>query len=71
MRPPGPRGLPVLGSLPDVRRDPPGVFLRAALEYGEVASVQVGARQEYLITNPAAWVPFGAGPPMFIERRQV
>jgi cytochrome P450 len=53
MRPPGPRGLPVLGSLLDIRRDPTGVFLRAALRYGDVAYFTVGPRQGYLITNPA------------------
>ena len=53
MRPPGPRGLPVLGSLLDIRRDPTGVFLRAALQYGDVAYFQVGPRHGYLITNPA------------------
>ena len=52
MRPPGPRGLPVLGSLLDIRRDPTGVFLRAALRYGDVAYFTVGPRQGYLITNP-------------------
>jgi len=53
MRPPGPRGLPILGSLLDIRRDPTGVFLRAALRYGEVVHFTVGPRQGYLITNPA------------------
>src|SRR6185436_19073583 len=53
MRPPGPRGLPVLGSLLDIRRDPTGVFLRAAQRYGDVAYFTVGPRQGYLITNPA------------------
>jgi cytochrome P450 len=52
MRPPGPRGLPILGSLLAIRRDPTGVFLRAALRYGDVAYFKVGPRQGYLITNP-------------------
>jgi cytochrome P450 len=52
MRPPGPRGLPALGSLLDVRRDPTGAFLRAALRYGDVVYFKVGPRQGYLITNP-------------------
>jgi cytochrome P450 len=53
MRPPGPRSLPVLGSLLDIRRDPTGVFLRAAQRYGDVVYFHVGPRQGYLITNPA------------------
>jgi len=53
MRPPGPRGLPVLGSLLDVRRDPAGVFMRAAERYGEVVYLKIGPRRGYLITNPA------------------
>ena len=43
----------MVGSLLDVRRDPTGVFLRAALRYGEVAYFKFGPRQGYLITNPA------------------
>jgi cytochrome P450 len=53
MRPPGPRGLPILGMLLAVRRDPTGVFLRAARRYGDVAYFKIGPRRGYLITNPA------------------
>jgi cytochrome P450 len=51
--PPGPRGLPVLGMLPAVRRDPTGVFMRAARRFGDIAYLKIGPRQGYLITNPA------------------
>ena len=51
--PPGPRGLPILGMLPAVRRDPTGVFMRAALRYGDVAYLKIGPRRGFLITNPA------------------
>ena len=50
--PPGPRGLPILGMLPAVRRDPTGVFMRAALRYGDVAFLKIGNRRGFLITNP-------------------
>src|SRR5215510_10630578 len=53
MVPPGPRGMPILGMLPAVRRDPTGVFMRAALRFGDVAYFKIGPRQGYLITNPA------------------
>src|SRR5262245_54059576 len=52
-RPPGPRGLPILGMMPAVRRDPTGVFLDAALRYGDVAFFKIGPRRGYLLTNPA------------------
>jgi hypothetical protein len=71
MRPPGPRGLPILGSLLDIRCDPAGVFLRAALKYGDVAYSKVGPRQGYLITNPWPLITLRPhfGMPIFIEPR--
>jgi len=51
--PPGPRGLPILGMLPAVRRDPTGVFMRAAQRYGDVVSFKIANRRGFLITNPA------------------
>jgi cytochrome P450 len=53
MVPPGPRGLPILGVLPAVRRNPTAVFMSAALRFGEVAYLKIGPRRGYLITNPA------------------
>jgi cytochrome P450 len=44
--------MPILGMLPAVRRDPTGMFLKAALQYGEVVYFRIGPRQGYLITNP-------------------
>jgi cytochrome P450 len=52
-RPPGPRGLPILGVLPAVRRNPTAVFLDAAHRFGEVVYFKIGPRRGYLITNPA------------------
>jgi cytochrome P450 len=49
----GPRGVPVLGMLPAVRRDPTGVFMRAARRFGDVVYFKIGPRRGYLITNPA------------------
>jgi cytochrome P450 len=52
MCPPGPRGVPFLGVLPAVRRDPTAVFLNAARQFGDVAYLKIGPRRGYLITNP-------------------
>jgi cytochrome P450 len=53
MLPPGPRGLPILGMLPAVRRNPTAVFMSAARRFGDVAYLKIGPRRGYLITNPA------------------
>jgi cytochrome P450 len=50
--PPGPRGLPVLGMLLAVRRNPTAVFLDAARRFGDVAYLKILSRRGYLITNP-------------------
>lgn len=51
-RPPGPRGIPILGMLPAIRRDPVGVFMRGAQRFGDVVYYKIGPRRGYLITNP-------------------
>src|SRR5687767_15194378 len=51
--PPGPRGLPILGMLPAVRRNPTAVFMDAARRFGDVVFLKIGPRRGYLITNPA------------------
>jgi cytochrome P450 len=51
--PPGPRGLPILGMLPAVRRNPTAVFMSAARRFGDVVYFKIGPRRGYLITNPA------------------
>src|SRR5262245_65621579 len=50
---PGPRGLPILGMLPAVRRNPTAVFIAAARRFGDVVHLKIGPRNGYLITNPA------------------
>ena len=50
---PGPRGLPILGMLPAVRRNPTAVFITAARRFGDVVHLKIGPRHGYLITNPA------------------
>ena len=51
--PPGPRGLPLLGSLLSIRRNPTAEFMRAARLFGDVVYLKIGPRHGYLITNPS------------------
>lgn len=51
-RPPGPRGLPVVGVAPQIARDPYGSFQRIAREYGDVATVPVPAMRLVLVSHP-------------------
>ena len=51
--PPGPRGVPILGMLPALRRDPLHAFMDAAVRFGDVAFFKIGSRRGYLITNPS------------------
>ena len=41
--PPGPRGYPILGMLPYLRKDPLRVYLDAADRYGDFVHMKVGA----------------------------
>jgi cytochrome P450 len=52
MLPPGPKGLPILGMLLAIRRDPVGVFSRAAFRFGDVVYFKIANRRGYLISNP-------------------
>ena len=51
--PPGPRGFPILGILPALRRDPTAVFTRTARRFGDVVYLKIGPRRGFLLTNPA------------------
>jgi cytochrome P450 len=50
--PPGPRGVPLLGLLPALRRDPIAVFMDAALRFGDVVYLKLGAGNGVLLTHP-------------------
>jgi cytochrome P450 len=50
--PPGPHGLPLLGMLLAIRRDPVGVFTRSALKFGDVVYFKIASRRGYLLNNP-------------------
>jgi cytochrome P450 len=51
-RPPGPRGLPLLGVAPAIARDPYGAFERIAREFGDVATVPVPGMRLVLVSHP-------------------
>lgn len=53
MYPPGPRGYPVLGMLPQLRSDPIRTFLDAADEYGDIVHLKAGPYHGYLVSDPA------------------
>jgi cytochrome P450 len=50
--PPGPHGRPLLGSLPDIRRDPLAFLVRIHAEYGEIAHVRLGPFHVFLLNHP-------------------
>jgi cytochrome P450 len=50
--PPGPRGLPVLGVLPQMVRDPARFCTEAMLEFNDVVRLNVGFASIYLVTLP-------------------
>ena len=50
--PPGPRGLPLLGSLPALRRDPHIALDRIAQQYGDVCLLRLGSVPVVLISHP-------------------
>ncbi|KAE8727635.1 hypothetical protein F3Y22_tig00005411pilonHSYRG00043 [Hibiscus syriacus] len=68
--PPGPRGLPIVGSLPFLRPDLHSYFADLARTYGPVVKLQLGSKLGILVTSPSAarevlkdqdiaWNPYG------------
>ncbi|KAE8657365.1 Detected protein of confused Function [Hibiscus syriacus] len=52
--PPGPRGLPLVGSLPFLRPDLHSYFAELARNYGPVVKLQLGSKLGILVTSPSA-----------------
>jgi len=51
--PPGPRGYPIVGVLPHLRRDPLGTFLDAADRYGDLVHLKAGPYHGFLVSDPS------------------
>lgn len=51
--PPGPSGLPFVGSLVKVRRDVLGFFTDCAHRYGDVVEIRLGTWPTLLLSNPS------------------
>ncbi len=51
--PPGPRGYPIIGVLPQLRSDPVRTFLEAADRFGDIAYLKAGPYHGFLLSNPA------------------
>src|ERR1041385_1783540 len=52
-RPPGPRGLPLLGSARALAQDILGFLLDMGRSYGDVAYARVGISHLYMLNDPA------------------
>lgn len=52
--PPGPRGIPILGNVLEVWRDPLGFFVRGAREHGDVVQFRFGHYRYVLLNDPEA-----------------
>jgi len=50
--PTGPRGLPLIGVIRDVRKDSLGFLMRTATEHGPVSGYRLGPGRSYLVSHP-------------------
>jgi cytochrome P450 len=50
--PPGPKGLPVIGHLLEIRRDPLGFFTDCHQQYGDVVGLRFGSWPALLLSGP-------------------
>ena len=48
----GPKGYPLLGVLPHLRRDPFSFLSQVAREYGDVATMKLGPKQCFVLNHP-------------------
>lgn len=60
-RPPGPKGLPFVGSAPAVMHDPLRFYRRMTLEYGPIAHATIGPASFYLVNESSLIEEFLVG----------
>jgi hypothetical protein len=53
LHPPGPKGLPMIGHLLDIRRDPLGFFSACCQQYGNIVSLRFGTWPALLLSGPS------------------
>ncbi|MDB4991609.1 MAG: cytochrome [Myxococcaceae bacterium] len=51
--PPGPRGLPLIGALPALLRDPMAFYRSLSDDYGDIAYAEVGPAKLYVLSEPS------------------
>src|SRR3954451_22207446 len=51
-RPTGPKGVPLLGSLPEMAKDPLAFLTRVERDYGPLAHLQFGRSSMFMINDP-------------------
>ncbi|HYP14357.1 MAG TPA: cytochrome P450, partial [Bryobacteraceae bacterium] len=51
-KPPGPIGLPLLGTLPEFRKQPAEFLLRVSRDFGDIAFFRLGPQQMYFLNRP-------------------
>ncbi|ODM92572.1 Cytochrome P450 2J5 [Orchesella cincta] len=50
--PPGPRSIPLLGNVLQLRKDPLQVFQKWAVEYGPIFSIRIGTQDTIVVNDP-------------------
>lgn len=53
-KPPGPKGRPLVGVLPEFRKDPAGFLEKMARQYGDVVYLPLGRQHIYYVGHPDA-----------------
>lgn len=49
----GPRGIPGLGVLPRIKKDPLGLVMSAATDFGDIVKLRLGPKELFLLNHPS------------------